>query len=423
MHSQEPPYYSNTLFSRLANEETEEMIQLVVSEEEGQETKPTAADTLPLLPFKQLVLFPGLIIPLTLRHQKFIQLAKKVHEEDGFLGVVTQKNTHVEEPRAKDIFRVGTMAKVLKVIVFPDGTTSIILQGKQRFKINAILAETPHLLAQVEPLKNKPLNTKTKEAKALLHSLKEVASNILSLSPEVPSEVQVVLNNIKDPDFLTYFLSANIHVDIAKKQELLEINSSNKRATLLLQYLLKDLEFTQLKKDIQSKVRTDIEQQATRLLPQGTRLRCYKKSWVTLNQKNWKNCGARGKKKQWPEEIDIFFNKTLDKAERLSPHNPDYATLINHAELLVELPWGYLHRRQFKLRASNTTLKKRSFWVRQGQGTDIRIPRCIATETRYERPYLVFIRSSRRRKNLFVQIHCPSAQQKICTHITRRPQR
>lgn len=360
MHSQEPPYFSSTLFSDLANEGPEEMIRLVVTEGDSQEKEQTALDTLPLLPLKQLVLFPGLIIPLTLRHQRLIQLAKKIHQADGLLGVVAQKNTHVEEPGAKDIFRVGTMAKVLKVIVFPDGNTTIILQGKQRFKINAILAETPHLLAQIEPLKNRALNTKKKEAKALLHSLKEVASNILSLSPEVPPEVQVVLNNIKDPDFLTYFLSANIHVDIAKKQQLLEINNSNKRATLLLQYLLKDLEFTQLKKEIQSKVRTDIEHyQRDQYLRH--QIRVLQEELGESESEELEELRGKGKKKQWPEEIATFFNKTLDKAERLSPHNPDYATLINHAELLVELPWGTYTADNLNLKQATQRLNKDHF--------------------------------------------------------------
>ena len=348
------------MFSGLAQEEPEEMIQLVMTEGDRQEAAQTAPDTLPLLPLKQVVLFPGLVIPLTIRHQRLIQLAKKVHQTEGWLGVVAQKNTHVEEPVAKDIFRVGTMARVLKIIVFPDGNTTIILQGKQRFKINAILAETPHLLAQIEHLKNRALNTKKKEAKALLHSLREVASNILSLSPEVPPEVQVALNNIKDLDFLTYFLSANIHVDVAKKQQLLEINNSSKRATLLLQYLLKDLELTQLKKEIQSKVHTDLEQhQRDQYLRH--QIRVLQEELGDSEAEELEALRAQGEKKRWPEEAASFFNKALDKAERLSPHNPDYATLLNHAELLVELPWGTYTQDNLDLKQATQSLNKDHF--------------------------------------------------------------
>ena len=360
MHFQDPPHGNTSLFSGLAQEEPEEMIQLVMTEGDSQEAAQTGPDTLPLLPLKQVVLFPGLIIPLTIRHQRLIQLAKKVHQTDGWLGVVAQKNTHVEEPGAKDIFRVGTMARVLKIIVFPDGNTTIILQGKQRFKINAILAETPHLLAQIELLKNRALNTKKKEAKALLHSLREVAGNILSLSPEVPPEMQGALNNIKDLDFLTYFLSANIHVDVAKKQQLLEINNSSKRATLLLQYLLKDLEFTQLKKEIQSKVHTDLEQhQRDHYLRH--QIRVLQEELGDGEAEELEALRAQGEKKRWPEEAASFFNKALDKAERLSPHNPDYATLINHAELLVELPWGTYTQDNLDLKQATRSLDKDHF--------------------------------------------------------------
>ena len=360
MYFQKPPSFNSSLLSGLPKEGAQEMIQLVVTEEDSKEAEQATPDTLPLLPLKQMVLFPGLIIPLTLRHQKLIQLVKKVHQTDSPLGIVAQKHAHVEDPGTKDIFRVGTMAKVLKVIVFPDGNTTIILQGRQRFKIEAMLAEAPHLLAQVHILKNKAFNTKTKEAKALMHSLKEVAGNILSLSPEVPPEVQVVLNNIKDPDFLTYFLSANINVEVAQKQRLLEINDSGNRATLLLQYLLKDLEFTQLKREIQSKVHTDIDQQQRDQYLRH-QIRVLQEELGDSEVEELEELRTQGKKKKWPEEVATFFDKALDKAERLSPHNPDYPTLINHAELLLALPWGIFTKDNLNLKQATKTLNKDHF--------------------------------------------------------------
>ncbi len=360
MHFQVPPFFNNSLLSGLGKESTEEMIQLVVTEEGSQEEEKAAPDTLPLLPLKQVVLFPGLIIPLTLRRQKLIQLVKKVHQTDGLIGIVAQKHAHVEDPGAKDIFRVGTTAKVLKVIVFPDGNTTTILQGRQRFKIDAILAEAPHLLAQIHPLKAKAFNTQKKEARALMHSLKEVANNILSLSPEVPPEVRIVLHNIKDPDFLTYYLSANINVDIAQKQHLLEINDSSKRATLLLQYLLKDLEFTQLKKQIQSKVHTDIDQQQRDQYIRH-QIRVLQEELGDSDVEELEELRAKGRKKKWPGEVAAFFEKAIDKAERLSPHNPDYPTLINHAELLLELPWGIFTKDNLDLKQATKILDKDHF--------------------------------------------------------------
>lgn len=360
MYFQKPPSFNSSLLSGLPKEGAQEMIQLVVTEEDSKEAEQATPDTLPLLPLKQMVLFPGLIIPLTLRHQKLIQLVKKVHQTDSPLGIVAQKHAHVEDPGTKDIFWVGTMAKVLKVIVFPDGNTTIILQGRQRFKIEAMLAEAPHLLAQVHILKNRAFNTKTKEAKALMHSLKEVAGNILSLSPEVPPEVQVVLNNIKDPDFLTYFLSANINVEVAQKQRLLEINDSGNRATLLLQYLLKDLEFTQLKREIQSKVHTDIDQQQRDQYLRH-QIRVLQEELGDSEVEELEELRTQGKKKKWPEEVATFFDKALDKAERLSPHNPDYPTLINHAELLLALPWGIFTKDNLNLKQATKTLNKDHF--------------------------------------------------------------
>jgi ATP-dependent Lon protease len=360
MHLQKPPAFNDSLLSGLVKAGAEEMIQWVATEEDSKEAEQAGPDTLPLLPLKHLVLFPGLIIPLTLRHQRLIKLVKKVHQTDSLVGIVTQKHPHVEDPGATDIFRVGTMAKVLRVIIFPDGNTTIILQGVQRFKIEAILAEAPHLLAQTHVLKDRIFNTTKKETKALMHSLKEVASNILSLSPEMPPEVQVVLNNIEDPDFLTYFLSSNINVDIAQRQHLLEINNSNKRATLLLQYLLKDLEFTQLKREIQSKVHTDIDQQQRDHYLRH-QIKVLQEELGDSEVEELEEMRTKGKKKKWPEEVATFFNKALDRAERLSPHNPDYTTLINHAELLLELPWGIFTKDDLDLTRATKTLNRDHF--------------------------------------------------------------
>lgn len=352
--------FNHTLHEDLEKDGTEDMIQLVVTEEDNQEKEAKTPDALPLLPLKQVVLFPGLVIPLTLRHQKRIQLVKKVHQTNGLLGIVAQRHSQVEDPGSKDIFRIGTIAKVLKVIVFPDGNTTIILQGRYRFKITSILSETPYLVAQVQLLRNRAFNIKKKENKALMHSLKEVANNILHLSPEVPQEVKIVLNNIKDPDFLTYFLSSNIHVDVPQKQHLLEINDSSKRATLLLQYLLKDLEFTQLKRKIQSKVHTDIDQQQRHQYLRH-QIRVLQEELGDNDIEELEELRARGKEKQWPEEVATFFNKELNKAERLSPHNPDYPTLINHAELLLELPWGKFTKDTTSLKQAIKTLNKDHF--------------------------------------------------------------
>ncbi len=360
MYFNSPSTLNSTLLSALAGEVSGDTIQLVVTEEDDKETGDLTLATLPLLPLNQVVLFPGLIIPLTLRSPNYVQLAKKIYEKDGLLGVVALKRANVEEPGAKDIFQVGTTAKVLKVIVFPDGNTTIILQGKRRFQIDRIIAEKPHLLASVHVLRNRNLNAKKREAKALMHSLKEVASKILSISPEVPSEVQVVLNNIKDSDFLIYFLSSNISVDVQQKQKLLAVNDSTKRAKLLLEYLLKALEFTQLKKEIQSKVHTDLDQsQRDQYLRH--QIRVLQEELGDGEFEELEELRTRSQHKEWPEEVATFFNKTLDKAERLSPHNPDYSTLINHAELLVELPWNRFTKDILDLKQGERILNKDHF--------------------------------------------------------------
>ncbi len=322
-------------------------------------TKPSH-NVLPLFPLKKAVLFPGVTMHLTLRHPRLVQLATKLYQTDTLLGAVAQKNSQAEELKDKDLFRVGTTASILKIIVFPDGNNTIILQGKRRFKIDTVLSESPYLMARINLLENKELSNPKREIKALLHSLREVAINLIKLNPEAPSEMQVFLKNINDPYFLTYFLSANINTELAKKQRLLEINSISKRATLLLQYLLKDLEFTQLKKEIQSKVLTGIEQHQREY---------YMRYYIKVLQEELGESEAeeieelrtKGKNKKWPEEIATLYSKTLDKAERFSSHNSEYATLINHAELLVELPWSTYTHDNLNLKQAPKLLDKDHF--------------------------------------------------------------
>ncbi|MEL6152695.1 MAG: endopeptidase La, partial [Bacteroidota bacterium] len=231
---------------------------------------------------------------------------------------------------------------------------------KHRFQIEQVLTEKPYLQVKAHLLKHQNFDTQKKQVKALLHSLKEVANNIISLNPDTPPEVKLVVDNTRDPHLLTYFLCANLGLDIPQKQKLLATNDSTKRANMLLGHLFKALEFTQLKKDLQSKLHTDLDEHQRELFIRH-QIRVLQEELGDEDGEELEELRAKGRAKQWPTEVATFFDKTLDKADRLSPHNPDYPNLINHAELMIELPWGKLTKDNLHLRQAEQTLHKDHF--------------------------------------------------------------
>ena len=333
---------------------------MMITEEDDTPVTTPALEAFPILPIKNNVLFPGIIISATLRSGKHLQLIKDCYEQDRLVGVVAQKQHTVDGTKVDDLFRVGTIARVLKVIGFADGNTVVILQGRHRFQIDRISAESPHILAHIHLLKSKVPDINRKKVKALVQSLKEVANDILNMNPDAPSETQASLESIQDPEFLTYFLSSNINATVPEKQRLLSLNDTVKRANLLLEHLFKALEFTQLKREIQSKVHTDINQvQRDQYIRHHIQI--LREELGDGEEDDIEELRARGEKKQWPKDVATFFEKTLNKAERLSPYHGDYATFINHAELLLELPWQVYSKDNLDLKHASSTLDKDHF--------------------------------------------------------------
>jgi ATP-dependent Lon protease len=254
-------FLNSLMISELDDDDSGEMIQLISPEEDEDIEKLGLPSDLPILPIKNTVLFPGVVIPITVGRQRSIRLVKKAYRGKRIIGVSAQKNNSHEEPGIEDVYRTGTVAKIIKMLILPDGNTTIIIQGKKRFEVESFVQEEPFITAKVKLIEESFPDKKKKETRAIVHSLKDAASKILKLNPEIPQEAQVALDNIESPSFLTHFLSSNISADVADKQKLLEINDGMKRATLLLEYMLKDIQMLELKQEIHNKVHTDIDQQ------------------------------------------------------------------------------------------------------------------------------------------------------------------
>ncbi len=358
IHMNQDQLLNNIVLGDLADDENEGFIQIIDSEKDENSRLADFPEAIPILPIRNTVLFPGVVLPITVGRQKSIKLVKKAYKGDRIIGVVAQKNNTVEEPEIEDIYHIGTVAKIIKMIVLPDGNTTIIIQGKNRFKIRKFLSDQPYFTASVKYVKEKFLSKHRKETKAVVQSLKDAASKILKLNPEIPQEAQVALDNIESHTFLTHFLSSNINAEVADKQKLLEIDDGMERATLLLEHMHNDIQMLELKQEIQNKVHSDIDQQQRDF---------YLRQQIKVLQDELGHDGpdqevealrVRGDKKKWPQDIRMHFNKELDKILRLNPASAEYPVAFGYVELFVDLPWGEYTRDNFDLNKARRILDR-----------------------------------------------------------------
>ena len=352
----------NTLGTMLAAEMNQEdggeFIQMIGPEEEDGTELSDLPEELPILAVRNTVLFPGVLIPITVGRQKSIKVVKQAHKGNKIIGVVAQDNPLIDDPKSKDLFKIGTVAKIVKMLVLPDGNTTIIVQGKQRFEVEEFTAETPFFKAKVKYLEENFPKRQSKEVKALIQSIRDTANRIMKLNPEIPKEAQVALDNIEKPSFLVHFLSSNINAEPKEKQSLLEINDGIERATKLLQFLMKEVQMLELKHEIQNKVHSDIDQQQRDYF-----LRQQMKVLQTElgdggPEQEVEALRRKAQDKKWPEKIAIHFHKELDKILRMNQMAAEYPIAMNYAELMVELPWGEYSEDNLDLKRAQKILEQ-----------------------------------------------------------------
>ncbi|WP_106134278.1 endopeptidase La [Mongoliibacter ruber] len=356
MNNFENHLYQSLMVGEFAGEG--DLIQLITDdEEESLNQKESYADEISILSVRNTVLFPGVVIPITVGRQRSIRLVKKAQKGDKMIGVCAQINPQNDDPSWDDIYHVGTVAKIIKMIVLPDGNTTIIIQGKKRFQITEQISEDPYFVAKVDYLEETfPKNNR--KIKALEESLKDAAAKILHLNPEIPREAQVALDNIDSTPFLTHFLSSNINAPVEAKQKLLEINDGVERATLLLEFMMKDIQMLELKSEIQKKVHTDIDQQQRDYFLRQQMKVLQTELGEEGPEKEVEELRVKGMKKKWPTEVARHFNKELDKILRINPSAAEYPIALNYAETMVELPWNELTKDNFDLKRAKTILDK-----------------------------------------------------------------
>ncbi|OOQ59299.1 endopeptidase La [Mucilaginibacter pedocola] len=340
--------------------EDSEFFPLMSSEDEEEMNNEQVPDILPILPLRNTVLFPGVVIPITVGRDKSIKLIRDANKGKRLIGVVAQQDVSVEDPTFSQLHSVGTIALIIKMLQMPDGNTTVILQGKKRFVLKDEVQSEPYIKATVEPFKEvKP--KEDKEFKAMVSSVKDMAMNIIQLSPSIPSEAGIAIRNIESTNFLINFISSNMNADMAAKQNLLEMASLRDRVNTVLEHLTLDLQMLELKNQIQTKVRVDLDKQQRDYFLNQQLKTIQEELGGTSPDLEIENLRQRGLKKKWSAEVKAHFTKELEKLTRTNPAAADYSVQINYLELLLDLPWNEFTKDNFDLKRAQKVLDKDHF--------------------------------------------------------------
>ena len=294
-------------------------------------------DELPILPLRNTVLFPGVVLPITVGRDKSIKAVTDAYKGDKLIGVIAQKDSTIEEPTVSDLEEIGTVAKIAKLIKMPDGGTTVIIQGRKRFKVDEITSEDPFFKAKIIVQEEEVLKNDS-DFDAMVGSIKDLAAQIIAISPNLPSEAGIILKNIENPSFLIHFVSSNLSSDLKDKQRLLVINNIKARAELLMNLMQTELQYTELKNKVTNKTRAELDKQQREYFLQQ-QMKAIKEELGGDNVAEVKEMLKKAEGKKWPSAAKEMFVKGAEKLERMHPSTPDYSVVYNHLDLMLDLPW------------------------------------------------------------------------------------
>jgi ATP-dependent Lon protease len=335
-----------------------ELIPLLSTEDEEEMNNESVPTELPILPLRNMVLFPGVVIPITAGRDRSIKLIKDAHDNKSVIGIVAQKDESVEEPTGKDLHQTGVVARILKVLKMPDGNTTVIIQGKKRFKMGALLSEQPYITAQAFEIPEERPVGEDEEFSAIIESIKDLSLEIIKESPNIPTEASFAIKNIESSPFLINFVSSNISLSVTEKQALLEIDNLKERALETLRYMNIERQKLELKNDIQSKVHNDInKQQREYFLHQQMKTIQEELGGVNSHQE-LDEMRQRAKTKKWDDKVKEHFEKELSKMQRMNPQVAEYSIQRNYLELFLELPWNEFSKDNFDLKRAKKILDR-----------------------------------------------------------------
>ncbi len=339
-------------------DEESELIPLMTSDDEEAISKESIPETLPILPLRNTVLFPGVVIPITATRDKSVKLIKHANSGDKLIGVVSQKDSSVSEPTLSDINKIGTVAKILRVLQMPDGNLTIIIQGKKRFQIKNIVSEDPFILSSVDEIKEFNPEKDDKEFIATIDSIKDLSLKIINDNPNIPTEASFAIKNIHSNSFLVNFVSSNMNISISDKYKILEIDNLQQRALCCLKFMNIEFQKLSLKNDIQSRVRTDLDQQQREYYLNQQLKTIQEELGTSSNDQEVEEIKIKSKSKKWNKEVENHFRKELKKLQRMNPQVTEYSIQRNYLDLLLDLPWNEFSKDNFNLKSAKKILDR-----------------------------------------------------------------
>ena len=338
--------------------EDADLIPLMTPEDEDAMNKEDLPQVLPILPLRNTVLFPGVVIPITAGRDKSIKLINETNKGNKVIGVVSQKEEAKEEPEIQDINRIGTVAQILRVLKMPDGNTTVIIQGKKRFELNEVITTDPYMTATIQEVAEARPARDNEEFKAIIDSIKEMALEIIKDSPNIPSEAAFAIKNIESTSFLVNFVSSNLNISVEEKQKLLEINDLKDRALETLRYMNLEIQKLSLRQDIQSKVESDISQQQREYFLQQQMKTIQEELGGNSSEAEIEEMRSRAKTKKWDARIKEHFDKELAKMQRMNPQVAEFSIQRNYLELILDLPWNEYSKDKFDLKRARKILDR-----------------------------------------------------------------
>lgn len=330
--------------------EDAELIPLMTSEDEEEINREELPESLPILPLKNTVLFPGVVIPITAGRDKSIKLINEANNDDKVIGVVAQKDPDVEDPQPNDIYKLGVVARILRVLKMPDGNTTVIIQGKKRFHLDSIEKQEPYMEGKIQGItEENPAPESEEEFLTILESIKDLALKIIKDSPNIPSEASFAIKNIESASFLMNFVASNMNLEVNSKQKLLEMMDVKERALKTLEYMNTELQKLELRNDIQSKVQNDMSKQQREYFLHQQMKTIQDELGGVSSEGEIQEMRERAKDKKWSEKVEQHFNKELSKMQRMNPQVAEYSIQRNYLDLFLDLPWGEFSEDKFDL--------------------------------------------------------------------------
>jgi ATP-dependent Lon protease len=335
-----------------------EFIPLISAEEEELINKQEFPDEVPILPLRNNVLFPGVVIPITVGRDKSIRLIQEANKGNKIIGVVSQKNHEEESPEFIDLHSVGTVAQIIRLLRMPDGSSTVIIQGKRRFEIAQPVQTEPYMKAKIKLLQEVKIDPTNKEMDVMFKTIKDLALQIIQESPNIPSEASFAIGNIDSPTFLVNFISSNMNADVAKKQEMLQELNVKKRVMMVLEHLTLEAQMLEMRNEIQSKVKRDIDKQQREYFLHQQMRTIQDELGDNPQTQDVKEFEQRAKKKKWDERVEKFFYKELDKLSRMNPQGAEYTVQLNYLDLMLDLPWGVYTTDKLDLKRAKRILER-----------------------------------------------------------------